>query len=121
MCRRISVKSCLAKSSGTHESGGVIVFDGFRIPESFEDGISLQELLFEFSLRQAKDKDQVHDHGNVRRGRREGAGREDDEFRVREPDTYREAGGRVLRATVRKAGGAAVTATIATDEAEQTC
>ena len=34
----------------THKSGGVVILDGFGIAECFQNGVSLQQLVFKFTL-----------------------------------------------------------------------
>ena len=49
------IRSTQRWATRTYESGGVIVFDSFCISKGFEDWVRLQELLFEFSLREEKE------------------------------------------------------------------
>lgn len=40
----------------THKSGRVVVFDRLSVPKRFQDGVSLQQLMFQFPL---KDRQEV--------------------------------------------------------------
>ena len=48
----------------THESGGVVVFDGLGISERLEDGVGLQKLLFQLSLQNGSVQGQGPGWGN---------------------------------------------------------
>lgn len=43
----------------TYESGRVVVLHGFGITEGFQNGVGLQELLFQFSLYTAEERNDV--------------------------------------------------------------